>query len=155
MAESGTIFPTATSLRAASSSTKCVSWRILTCVGRPRLRLAESSGRVGLAGREGSDTAQDLLRKPVILERSRRPGSKREDRLSVRRALFQANALGDDGVEDLDAEDALDLFEDVLCEQRPLVVHGDQRAQDLQLWIGPELDLVDGFEQVVVPSRAK
>src|SRR6202035_1422450 len=130
MADRGIILPIGVSWRAVSSSTKWVSWRIFTCIGKPRFL-------------EMSDTAQDLLRQPVVLVGSCRPRSEGEDRLPVGRALFEADALGDDGLEHLDPEDPLNLLVDVLGEQRPLVIERDQRPQDLELRIGADLDLVD------------
>src|SRR5262249_51052281 len=109
MAASGIILPTGVSFRPASSSTKWVSWRILTCMGRPRFF-------------DGSDTAQHLFGETVVLVRSRGLRREGEDRLAVGRALLQADALGDHGLEDLDPEDPLDLIVDVLGEQGPLVV---------------------------------
>src|SRR5215218_4187289 len=139
----GTIFPTGVSCRAVSSSTKCVSWRIFTRMGRPpRLR-------------DGSDTAQDLLGKAVVLVGSRGSRGEREDRLAVGRALFQADALGDHRIEYLGSEHVLDLLVDVLCEQRPFVVHGNEGAQDLELRVGPHLDLVNGFQEVIRPLQGE
>src|SRR5262249_58784336 len=92
MADSGIILPTGVSCRAVSSSTKWVSWRIFTRTGRPRFRAA------------GSDTAQHLLRQPVVLVGARGPRREGEDRLPVRRALLQPDALGDDRLEHLRPE---------------------------------------------------
>src|SRR6478672_10482141 len=101
MADSGIIFPTGVSCRAVSSSTKWLSWRILTRTGRPRLRMGS---------RAGSDTAQNLLGKTVVLIGSGRARREGEDRLAVGRAFLQADALGDHRLEDLDAEDPLNLL---------------------------------------------
>src|SRR5262245_55552676 len=137
-ADRGAILPTRLSLRTASSSTKCVSCLILTRYGRPRWRAVIDS-----------DTAQDLFRKAVVLVRSGRLRSEREDRFPVGRALLQPHALGDHGLEDLEAEHPLDLLMDVLGEQGPLVVERDQGAQDLELGVRALLDLVDRLEEVV------
>src|SRR5689334_22749469 len=88
IAEIGIIRPTGVSWRPASSSTKWVSWRILTCIGRPRFF-------------ETSDTAQHLFREAVVLICPRRLRSEGEDRFPVGGTLFQADALGDHGLEDL------------------------------------------------------
>src|SRR6185295_2876685 len=136
MAESGIILPTGASCRAVSSSTKWVSWRILTRTGSPRLRA-------------GSDTAQHLLGQPVVLVGPARPRREGEDRLPVGGALLQPHALGDHRLEDLDAEDPLDLLQDVLGQQGALVVHSNEGAEDLELRIRPDLDLVDRLQQVV------
>src|ERR1700753_1127565 len=137
MADSGTIFPTGVSWRAASSSTKWLSWRIFTCIGRPpRLR-------------DGSDTAENLLGEPVVLVGPGGLRSEGGDRLAVGRALLQTHALRDDGAEHLGAKNALDLLKNVLGEQGPLVVHGDEGAENLELGVGSNLDLVDGFQQII------
>src|SRR4051794_6004673 len=142
MAESGIILPIGVSCRAVSSSTKWVSWRIFTRTGRPRLRA-------------GSDTAQHLLGKTVVLVSSGRPRGKGEDGLAVGGALFQPDTLGDHRLEDLDPEHPLDLLVDVLGQQSPLVVHGDEGSQNLELGVGPHLDLVDRLQQVVGPLQGE
>src|SRR6185295_10352299 len=104
MADRGIIFPTGVSCLPASSSTKWVSCRILTCMGRPP-RFFETS-----------DTAQDLFRETVVLEGAGGLRGEGEDRLPVGGALLQTHALGDHGFKHLNPEDALDLLVDVLGE---------------------------------------
>src|SRR5258708_1744313 len=99
IAESGTIFPTGASWRAASSSTKWVSWRILTCIGKPRLRPVWSAATGGNGGWAGSDTAENLLGEPGVLIGTGRFRGEAEDGFAVGRTLFPADPLGDAGVE--------------------------------------------------------
>src|SRR6266508_5740644 len=87
----GIIRPIASPLGRASWSTKWVSCRIRTVWGRPM--------------RRGLDTFDDLLTEAVVLVGPARLWREAEDRLAVRRALFEADALGDGRVEDSTPED--------------------------------------------------
>src|SRR5438874_2262580 len=103
-----------------TSSTKCVSCRILLSSGRPALL----------------DTSEDLFRKFVVFERSARVGSEREDGFLVSGTLFEPDALADRRLEDLVAEDAFDLLLDVLAQERAPIVQGDDDAEQLQVGVG-------------------
>src|SRR2546426_7519167 len=87
----GIIRPIASPLGRASWSTKWVSCRIRTVWGRPM--------RLGL------DTLDDLLTEAVVLVSPARLWREAEDRLAVRRAPLEAEALGDRRVEDSAPED--------------------------------------------------
>src|ERR1700682_687670 len=86
--------------RAERDSTKWESCSIRASTGNPLLL----------------DTGQHLLRERVILRRPARPGRAGEGGFAVRRALFQAHALGDRGLEDPGSEDRRDLLLDVLTD---------------------------------------
>ena len=51
----------------------------------------------------------------------------------------------------LAAEHLLDLLADVARQRRPLVVHGDDDAQDAQRRVRPLPDLLNRLEQIVGP----
>src|SRR3954469_5719462 len=96
-----------------------------------------------------SDTAEHLLGQLVVLEGAARAWREGEDRLPVRGALLQPDALADGGLEDLVAEDLLDLLANVAREESSLVVEGDHSAEDLKGGVGPRLHLVDGLQEIV------
>src|SRR5204863_1677183 len=126
--------PSASPNLSARDSTKCESWRIRASVGRPRLRL---------------DTRENLLGKGVILGRAARARRESENRFAVGRTLFQADALGTRGFEELFAEDRADLVVDILRDNRSPVVERDQDPQESQGRVRPCLDLVDRLQEVV------
>src|SRR6476619_177985 len=95
------------------------------------------------------DTVHDLLTKAVVLGCAGRVRRKRKDRFLVGRTLLQPDTLRDHGVEDLAAEDLLNLGSDVARQRRPLVVHGNHDAEELESWIGTEPHFLDRFEKIV------
>src|SRR5437773_8864031 len=76
-------------------------------------------------------------------------GREREDRFLVYRALFQANAAGNDRLEDLLPEDLLDMSADVPPEDGSLVVNCNHDAEELEVRVGACTDLLYRFEKVV------
>ena len=90
----------------ASCSTKCVSCRMRRVSGSPR--------------RRGLDTFDDLLTELVVLVRATGLGRKGEDRLPVRRALLEADALRDRRLEDSAPKDLADGPLNVARERGPL-----------------------------------
>src|SRR5215467_10514647 len=101
--------PIAAPNRSDSESTKWASCFMWDSAGRPR-RL---------------DTGKHLLGQGVVLGRAARARREREDRFLVGGALLEADALGDRRLEDLLPEDPGDLLVDVLAQDGPLVVKGD------------------------------
>src|SRR5262249_50671462 len=112
--------------RSESDSTKWESWCMRASTGSPRFLL---------------DTGKHLLRQGVVLRGSRGARREGEDRLAVGRTLLQPDALGDRRLEDAVPEDRGNLVEDVLADDRPLVVQSDHDAEDSQRRVGPGLDL--------------
>src|SRR3989454_10765869 len=92
------------------------------------------------------DTSDDLFRKFVILESAGRVRREAEDRLFVRRALFQPNASRDDRPEHLRPENLFDVIPDVPPENRALVMNRDDDPEKLEARIRPGLDLLERFE---------
>src|SRR5262245_51154710 len=103
----------------------------------------------GRPARRRLDTFDDLLAKPVVLISAGRLRREGEDRLAVRGALFEADALADRGLEEPIAEHLADRLLDVARQGRSPVVERDDRSQKLQVGIGARADLLDGLEQVV------
>src|SRR3954465_14526344 len=101
------------------------------------MRTVSGSPRLG--------TIDDLLAQTVVLRRARRLGRKRENRFLVGGALFEPHALCDYRFEYLAAEHLVDLRSDVARQRGPLVVHGDDDAQDPQAGIRARADLLNGF----------
>src|SRR5262249_54105895 len=134
MSSMGMSRPMASPLGRASWSTKWVSCRMRIASGRPSRRTL--------------DTFDDLLAEAVVLVGAARLGSEGEDRLLVRRALFQPDALRDRRLEHAAAEHLGHGFVHVAGERRPLVVESDHCAQQLQVGVGTRADLVHGLEQV-------
>src|SRR5215468_11042015 len=135
MSSMGTRRPTGSPPGRESWSTKWVSWRMRMLSGRPRRRTL--------------DTFDDLLAEAVVLVGAAGLGSEAEDRLAVRRALLQADALRDRRLEDAAAEDLADRLVHVAGEGRALVVQRDDGAEQLEVRVRPRADLVHGLEQVV------
>src|SRR4030095_2365192 len=102
-----------------------------------------------VSGSPRFDTLDDLLAQAVVIGGAARLGRKREDRFLVRRALLQAHALADHGLEHLSAEYLLDLLADVPRQRGPLVVHGDYHAENTQRRIRPLPHFLDRLEQIV------
>src|SRR5215471_8131691 len=120
-----------------SWSTKCGSCRIRSASGRPI--------------RRGLDTFDDLLAELVVLVGATRLGGEREDRLAMRRAFLEPDALRDRRLQDAITENFAHGLVNVLRQRRPLVVERDDGAEQLQLRIRARADAIDGLEQVVGP----
>src|SRR3954463_3264378 len=105
------------------------------------MRTVSGSPRLG--------TVHDLLTQAVVLGGSARIRRERENRFLVGRALFEPHTLGNDGVENLAAEHLVDLRTNVARERGPLVVHGDDDAENLQARIRPGANLLDRLQQIV------
>src|SRR6476469_3185049 len=97
-----------------------------------------------VSGKPRLGTIHDLLTQAVILRRPAGLRREREDRLLVRRALLEPYALGDDGLEHFRPEHLVYLRADVPGQGRPLVVHGDHYAEDVQVRVGPAPHFLDG-----------
>src|SRR5688500_9248516 len=102
-----------------------------------------------VSGNPRLGTIDDLLTQSVVLGRAGRTGREGKDGFAIRRALFEPDALADDGAEHLVAKDLADLFLNVAAQRRALVVHGDDDPEDLELRVRPLPDFFDGLEQVV------
>src|SRR4051812_37488539 len=135
MSSIGTMRPTGSPPGRPSWSTKCRSWRMRMVSGRPT--------------RRGLDTFDDLLAEAVVLVGSRGLRGKGEDRLLVRGAFLEADALGDGGLENAVAEDAGDRLLHVARQRGALVVQRDHGAQQLEVRIRAGADLLDRLEEVV------
>src|SRR5688500_13671118 len=105
------------------------------------MRTVSGSPRLG--------TVNDLLAETVILGGAGRIGRVRKDRLFIRRAFFQPDALGDNRLEDLPAKNLLDLHADVLGKRGPLVMHRNDDAEYLERRIRPLAHFLDRLQQVV------
>ena len=102
----------------------------------------ESGGKVEIL-------LERILHERTILAQVTASKSPREDGFLVSRALLQADALTDGGLEELVPEHLMDLIPDVAGQDGPPVIQGDHRAENLQIGVGSDLDLVDGLQQVV------
>src|SRR5437762_9106094 len=135
MSSIGTMRPTGSPPGRPSWSTKWRSCRMRSVSGNPI--------------RRGLDTFDDLLAQAVVLVGSRGLRREGEDRLLVRRALLEPDALGDRGAEHAVPEDAADRLLHVARERRALVVERDHRAQQLQVRVRTRADLLHRLQQVV------
>src|SRR5262245_32189115 len=129
--------PMVSPLGRTSWSTKCGSCRMRSASGRPI--------------RRGLDTFDDLLAELVVLVGATRLGSEREDRLAMRRAFLEPDALRNRRLQDAITENLAHGLVHVLRQRRPLVVERDDGAEKLELGIRARADAVDRLEQVVGP----
>src|SRR4030095_1863659 len=88
------------------------------------MRTVSGSPRLG--------TIDNLLAKTVVFARAGGVRSVGEDRLFVSGACFEPDAFGDDRLEDFPTEHLLDLHSNVFGKRSPLVMHGDDDAQNLK-----------------------
>src|SRR5258708_12674515 len=101
--------------------------------------------------RRGLDTFDDLLAEAVVLVGPAGLRREGEDRLFVRRTLFEADALADGRAEHAAAEDLRDGLLHIARQGRALVVQRYHRAQELEVRIGPRPDLLAPPHPVVGP----
>src|SRR5688572_14063538 len=101
----------------------------------------------GSPSRRGLDTFDDLLAEAVVLVGAAGLRREGEDALLVGRALFEADAARDGGLEDAIAEHLGDGFLDVARQSRALVVERDHRPEELQVRVRPRADLLDRLQK--------
>jgi hypothetical protein len=105
----------------------------------------------GSPSRLGLDTFDDLLAEAVVLGGTARLRRESENAFLVGRALFEADAAGDGGMEDPVPEHLGDGLLHVAGKRGALVVQRDHRPQQLQVRVGARADLFHRFQQIVGP----
>src|SRR3990172_7064004 len=95
--------------------------------------------------------SQDLPREFEVRERAARPEVVEHHRLAVARRLGETHIAGDDGIEDLTREVAMDLVANLEREAGPAVEHRQHDALDFEPGVQALAHELDGLEQVSEP----
>src|SRR5688572_4506366 len=106
-------------------------------------------------GRPLLDTAHHLFTKFCVFNSARRLWRKSKNRFFVSRRFFQSYTLGYDSLEQFWPEHSLNLVVHFSRQRGPFVMQRNQYSYDLQVGIGPALNLLDCIEQIVRALESK
>src|SRR3989338_4619506 len=136
-----------------------LGWFVLTAIWPTGISTRESCPSLGVEESRAPRPrpsprlfmSQDLPREFEVRERAARLEVVEHHRPAVTRGLREAHVAGDDGIEDLTREVAVDLVADLEREARSAVEHRQHDALDLESRVQALAHELHGLEQVSEP----